>query len=135
MTSMTNNQRRSERGNALFLILIAVAEMVGAKSGLGFLVWSAWETFSVEQLYVGLALFALIGFGLLYLGVPPGTEEIARSFVFLLVALAYCGVWLALVVLIGVFESSTSEHDLVLSDVVAPRVRREVIVGGGEVWA
>ena len=27
------------------LILIAVAEMIGAKSGLGYLIWSAWETF------------------------------------------------------------------------------------------
>src|SRR5437868_14831733 len=32
----------------------------------------------------------VIGFGLLLLGVPPGTEEIIRALVFLGVALAYC---------------------------------------------
>lgn len=49
-------------GVGLGLVLIAVAEMVGAKSGLGYMIWSAWETFSVEQMYVGLMMFALIGF-------------------------------------------------------------------------
>jgi NitT/TauT family transport system permease protein len=49
-------------GAGLGLVLIAVAEMIGAKSGLGYMIWSAWETFSVEQMYVGLAMFAVIGF-------------------------------------------------------------------------
>jgi NitT/TauT family transport system permease protein len=49
-------------GVGIGLILIAIAEMNGAKSGLGFLIWSAWETFSVEQMYAGLFMFALIGF-------------------------------------------------------------------------
>jgi ABC-type nitrate/sulfonate/bicarbonate transport system permease component len=49
-------------GIGIGLILIAVAEMIGAKSGLGYLIWSAWETFSVEQMYVGLFMIALIGF-------------------------------------------------------------------------
>jgi NitT/TauT family transport system permease protein len=49
-------------GAGLGLVLIAVAEMIGAKSGLGYMIWSAWETFSVEQMYVGLAMFAIIGF-------------------------------------------------------------------------
>ena len=40
-------------GIGIGLILIAVAEMIGAKSGLGYLIWSAWETFAVEQMYVG----------------------------------------------------------------------------------
>ena len=31
-------------GAGLALILIAVAEMVGAKSGIGYMIWSAWET-------------------------------------------------------------------------------------------
>lgn len=46
------------------LVLIAIAEMIGAKRGLGFLIWSAWETFSVEQMYVGLFMIAIIDFGL-----------------------------------------------------------------------
>jgi ABC-type nitrate/sulfonate/bicarbonate transport system permease component len=46
----------------LGLVLIAIAEMVGAKSGLGYMIWNAWETFSVEQMYVGLFVIAIIGF-------------------------------------------------------------------------
>jgi ABC-type nitrate/sulfonate/bicarbonate transport system permease component len=49
-------------GIGIGLILIAIAEMIGAKSGLGYLIWTAWETFSVEQMYVGLFVIALIGF-------------------------------------------------------------------------
>ena len=49
-------------GLGLGLVLIAVAEMVGAKSGLGFMVWNAWQVFSVEQMYVGLFTIAVIGF-------------------------------------------------------------------------
>src|SRR3546814_12636647 len=41
----------------------------------------------------------LIGLGLLLLGVPPSGEEVARSLVFLFVALAYAGVWLAVALL------------------------------------
>jgi ABC-type nitrate/sulfonate/bicarbonate transport system permease component len=49
-------------GIGIGLILIAVAEMIGAKTGLGYLIWNAWETFAVEQMYVGLFMIALIGF-------------------------------------------------------------------------
>jgi NitT/TauT family transport system permease protein len=49
-------------GVGMGLVLIAVAEMVGARSGLGFLIWNAWETFAVEQMYVGLFMIAIIGF-------------------------------------------------------------------------
>ena len=36
-------------GAGLALILIAIAEMVGAKSGIGYMIWSAWETFAGRQ--------------------------------------------------------------------------------------
>ncbi len=49
-------------GIGMGLVLIAVAEMMGAKSGLGFMIWNAWEIFDVEQMYVGLLVIALIGF-------------------------------------------------------------------------
>jgi ABC-type nitrate/sulfonate/bicarbonate transport system permease component len=49
-------------GAGLGLVLIAIAEMVGAKSGIGYMIWSAWETFAVERMYVGLFVIALIGF-------------------------------------------------------------------------
>jgi ABC-type nitrate/sulfonate/bicarbonate transport system permease component len=48
-------------GLGMGLVLIAVAEMIGAKSGLGYIIWSAWETFAVEQMYVGLFVIAIIG--------------------------------------------------------------------------
>jgi ABC-type nitrate/sulfonate/bicarbonate transport system permease component len=51
-------------GIGMGLVLIAIAEMVGAKSGLGYLIWNAWETFAVDQMYVGLFVIALIGFAL-----------------------------------------------------------------------
>ncbi|MBV9240177.1 MAG: ABC transporter permease [Xanthobacteraceae bacterium] len=51
-------------GVGMGLVLIAIAEMVGAKSGLGYLIWNAWETFAVDQMYVGLFVIALIGFAL-----------------------------------------------------------------------
>jgi NitT/TauT family transport system permease protein len=54
-------------GAGLALILIAVAEMVGAKSGIGYMIWSAWETFSVAKMYVGLFVIALIGFAVSFL--------------------------------------------------------------------
>jgi ABC-type nitrate/sulfonate/bicarbonate transport system permease component len=49
-------------GAGLALILIAIAEMVGAKSGIGYMIWSAWETFAVAKMYVGLFVIAIIGF-------------------------------------------------------------------------
>jgi NitT/TauT family transport system permease protein len=53
-----------ELGAGLGLILIAIAEMVGAKTGLGFMIWNAWELYSVETMYVGLLVIAVIGYGL-----------------------------------------------------------------------
>ncbi len=44
------------------LILIAIAEMIGAKSGLGYMIWNAWEILSVDTMYVGLIMIAVIGY-------------------------------------------------------------------------
>lgn len=49
-------------GVGMGLILIAIAEMIGAKSGLGYMIWNAWEVLSVETMYVGLLTIALLGF-------------------------------------------------------------------------
>lgn len=49
-------------GIGMGLILIAIAEMIGAKSGLGYMIWNAWEVLSVETMYVGLLTIALLGF-------------------------------------------------------------------------
>lgn len=48
-------------GVGLGLVLIAIAEMVGAKSGLGYMIWNAWEILSVETMYVGLITIAVLG--------------------------------------------------------------------------
>jgi NitT/TauT family transport system permease protein len=51
-----------ELGAGLGLILIAIAEMVGAQSGLGFMIWNAWQLYSVQTMYVGLLVIAVIGY-------------------------------------------------------------------------
>lgn len=48
-------------GIGMGLIRIAIAEMVGAKSGIGF-IWDAWQVLSVETMYVGLLVISLLGF-------------------------------------------------------------------------
>jgi ABC-2 type transport system permease protein len=61
-----------------------------------------------------IALWLLvIGLGLLMIGIPPGAEEIARSFVFLLVTIVYAGVWLALALLFSVVFRSAATAALV----------------------
>ena len=32
-----------------------------AKAGLGFLIWQAWQTFTIEEMYVGLVTIAVLG--------------------------------------------------------------------------
>jgi NitT/TauT family transport system permease protein len=49
-------------GLGLGLMLIAIAEMIGSKSGLGYMIWNAWELLSVEQMYVGLLVIAFLGY-------------------------------------------------------------------------
>lgn len=50
----------------------------------------------------------VIGLGILMLGLPPGTEEMMRSFAFLLATIAYGGVWLALALLFSVMFRSAA---------------------------
>jgi ABC-2 type transport system permease protein len=51
----------------------------------------------------------LIGIGLVMIGIPPGGEEVGRALVFLLVTIAYAGVWLALALLLStVFRSAAT---------------------------
>ncbi len=55
----------------------------------------------------------VIGLGLLLLGVPPSGEEVGLSLVFLLIALAYAGVWLATAMLFSVLFRSPATAALV----------------------
>lgn len=49
-------------GIGMGLILIVIAEMVGAKTGVGFMIWDAWQILSVETMYVGLIVISILGF-------------------------------------------------------------------------
>ena len=61
-----------------------------------------------------IALWLLVvGLGLFFLGVPPNAEEIARAFIFLLVVIAYAGVWLALAMLFSIVFRSPATAALV----------------------
>jgi NitT/TauT family transport system permease protein len=51
-------------GAGLGLVLIAIAEMIGAQSGLGFMIWNAWQILSVNTMYVGLIVIAILGYAL-----------------------------------------------------------------------
>jgi NitT/TauT family transport system permease protein len=44
------------------LLIIVAAEFVGAKTGIGYLIWQSWQTFSVETMYVGLVVIAVLGY-------------------------------------------------------------------------
>jgi ABC-2 type transport system permease protein len=55
----------------------------------------------------------VIGLGLVLIGIPPSAEEIARSFIFLLVTIAYAGVWLALALLFSILFRSPATAALV----------------------
>lgn len=43
------------------LVLVTIAEMVAADSGVGFLVWRSWELFDIPSLYAGLLVLAVLG--------------------------------------------------------------------------
>ena len=56
-----------------------------------------------------------MGFGLLRLGMPPSAEEMGRLVVFLVVTIAYAGVWLALAMLFSMVFRSTATAALVVA--------------------
>ncbi|KQU74547.1 hypothetical protein ASC75_21130 [Aminobacter sp. DSM 101952] len=48
-------------GWGISLLLLVTAEMVSSDSGIGFLIWRAWQTLSIEEMYVGLVTVAILG--------------------------------------------------------------------------
>jgi NitT/TauT family transport system permease protein len=50
-------------GMGIALLVIVAAEFVGAQSGIGYLIWTTWQVFQVETMYVGLLVSAILGFG------------------------------------------------------------------------
>ncbi|ODS98325.1 MAG: taurine ABC transporter permease [Lautropia sp. SCN 69-89] len=49
-------------GVGMGLILIVIAEMIGAKTGIGYMIWNAWQILTVDTMYVGLLVVAVLGF-------------------------------------------------------------------------
>lgn len=43
------------------LLVLVGAEFVGAKSGIGYLVWNSWQVFDVESMYAGIVVIGLLG--------------------------------------------------------------------------
>lgn len=43
------------------LLVLVSAEFVGAKSGLGFLVWDSWQVFDVDSMFVGIIVIGVLG--------------------------------------------------------------------------
>jgi NitT/TauT family transport system permease protein len=43
------------------LLVLVSAEFVGAKSGLGFLVWDSWQVFDIESMFVGIIVIGVLG--------------------------------------------------------------------------
>jgi ABC-2 type transport system permease protein len=55
----------------------------------------------------------VVGLGLVLVGIPPGAEEIGRSFLLLVVTIIYAGVWLALAMLFSILFRSAATAALV----------------------
>ena len=51
-------------GLGMALIVVVVAEQFGTKTGLGFIIWRSWQVFEVRDMFVGLIMVALVGYGL-----------------------------------------------------------------------
>ena len=49
-------------GMGVALLVIVSAEFIAARSGTGYLIWSSWQVFQVEKMYVGLIVIAVFGF-------------------------------------------------------------------------
>lgn len=46
------------------LVVLVTAEFIGARTGLGVLIYEAWQVFAIEQLFVGLVVVSFLGYGL-----------------------------------------------------------------------
>ena len=43
------------------LVMVVASEFIAAKNGIGFFMWNAWDQFRIKDVYVGLAVFSLMG--------------------------------------------------------------------------
>jgi|tagenome__1003787_1003787.scaffolds.fasta_scaffold20395345_2 ABC-type nitrate/sulfonate/bicarbonate transport system permease component len=44
------------------LILIAIAEMIGARVATGYMIWNPWQSLAVDTMYAGLMVIAILSF-------------------------------------------------------------------------
>lgn len=51
-----------QMGQAIALLTIVAAEMMGATSGIGFLIWTSYKAFLLKEMYVGLMLISFFGY-------------------------------------------------------------------------
>lgn len=48
-------------GLGVSLIVLVAAEFVAAKSGIGYLIWTSWETLLIENMFVGIIVITVLG--------------------------------------------------------------------------
>ncbi len=51
-----------QMGQAIALLTIVAAEMMGAISGIGYLIWTSYSAFLLKEMYVGLVLISFFGY-------------------------------------------------------------------------
>lgn len=51
-----------QMGQAIALLTIVAAEMIGANQGIGYLIWSSYKVFNFNPMYVGLILISFFGY-------------------------------------------------------------------------
>jgi len=51
-----------QMGQAIALLTIVAAEMIGANQGIGYLIWSSYKVFNFHPMYVGLILISFFGY-------------------------------------------------------------------------
>jgi NitT/TauT family transport system permease protein len=43
------------------LLMVVASEFVSARTGIGAMIWLAWETLRTEKLYAGITAWAIVG--------------------------------------------------------------------------
>lgn len=51
-----------QMGQAIALLTIVAAEMMGASSGIGYLIWTSYRAFLLKEMFVGLILISFFGY-------------------------------------------------------------------------
>ena len=51
-----------QMGQAIALLTIVAAEMMGATSGIGYLIWTSYKAFLLENMFVGLIMISFFGY-------------------------------------------------------------------------